>query len=108
MSNKWSKAILGLVQVADIAVHVATEQVEPLRIAASLIILGWLAARSRGQAQTRASQLTVIGAYLALNLAFLAQAGLTNPDQGGQLRVLLLVFVLVTLGLAEWLQRQQK
>ncbi len=106
MPNRLSSGLLVLVQLIDIGVHVASGQVEPLRIAASLLILGWLAARSRGQAQIRTIQLSVVGAYLALNLLFLAQAGLTNPDQGGQLRIALLIFVLVTTVLATWPQQK--
>ena len=43
-----------------------------------------------------------IGLYLILNLIFLAQEGLTNPAQGGNLRItlFLLVFLTATLSVA--------
>lgn len=90
-------------QALDIAVHVATGQVEMQRIAGSVVI-------SAGALIFFFSSrdfLVLSGAvYLALNVAFLAQHGLVNPASGA-LRVPLFVFVLVSLGLLYWLHRQR-
>ena len=96
---------LALVQVFDIVLHIATDQAEPLRIMANLIILVWLglAATGRFMGSPRLMAVAALAAYLSLNLIFLAQAGVTNPAQGGALRVALFVFVLLTTALGSGL-----
>jgi hypothetical protein len=49
-------------------------------------LTGWIKERFRN------SSLIAIGVYLILNLFFLAQNGLTNPEQGGALRITLFTF----------------
>lgn len=91
-----------LVQVFDIAVHVGTNQIEPIRIASNLVVLVWTAAVMAGRINTRFA-LTAGGTilvYLAFNILFLLREGLTNPNQGGALRVTLFVLVGVTVGLS--------
>jgi hypothetical protein len=95
---------VAVVQLADIALHAATNQLEPLRIAANGVILLWLglsvAVRLPGRRWTAGFALAV---YLLLNIYFLAAAGLTNPAQGGALRTPLLVLVALTTVLCVWL-----
>ena len=96
---------LALLQAIDIVLHVATDQAELLRIAANLIMLAWigLAASGRFSGSPRLLAVTALVAYLGLNLTFLAQAGVTNPAQGGALRVALFVLVVLTAALASGL-----
>ena len=46
------------------------------------------------------ADLAAIGVYLLLNFKFLAQDGLTNPEQGGVLRTTLFLLVLLTVALS--------
>lgn len=93
------------VQVVDIVLHAATHQLEPIRVASNGLILLWLALLARGSMRTkfRLTALGAIGLYLALNLIFLAQAGLTNAAQGGGLRVTLFLLVFLTSAGSAWL-----
>ena len=93
---------LALVQVFDIVLHVATNQAEPLRIIANLAVLQWLAGAGLGRLRPNfhSTGVAAVVVYLVLNGAFLAQAGLTNPAQGGAPRVALFVLVALTLGLS--------
>lgn len=50
----------------------------------------------------------VIAAYLLLNLVFLALNGLTNPEQGGTLRVTLFMLVFITVMLSAWFTHLQQ
>ena len=89
---------LVLVQIFDLAIHLATDQIEPLRITASVVILLWLAAIALEKTGRRVGLLSAaaIGVYLLLNLLFLAFEGVTNPAQGDTLRTTLFVLVGVT------------
>ena len=93
--------VIILIQLFDIIIHVSTDQVEPIRIASNLVIIFWSIAAMAGwlKERFRNISLAAIGAYFVLNVIFLAQNGLTNPEQGGALRVTLfaLVFLTVTL-----------
>jgi hypothetical protein len=93
---------LALVQIVDIIIHVATNQAEPIRITSNIIVLLWLAVLALGSVKTRFRLVAmgVIGAYLALNLIFLALNGVTNVEQGGGLRITLLVLIFRTVALA--------
>jgi hypothetical protein len=89
---------IALLQLLDIAVHAATDQLEVMRVASNLLILLWLAVGYFGRSSTNffwtASASIVV--YLFLNLLFLAQAGLANPEQSGGLRIALFLFVSLT------------
>lgn len=98
--------LLALVQVADIAIHAATGQLEPMRVTANLIVLALLAASRLGK-PGKVWTLAAGAAYLGLNLLFVAQHGITNSAQGGQLRVTLVVLVLATVGLLGILIRKK-
>ena len=90
--------IIAVIQLFDIAIHAATNQLEPLRVASNVIILGWLVAVVSGKINEKIMQVSVgsIGAYLTLNIIFLALEGVTNPNQGGELRVILFLLVFLT------------
>lgn len=102
---------IALVQLFDILIHAATNQLEPLRVATNLVVLLWVGlAVSRKLQRWRwetAVSITTITLYLGGNLLFLALAGITNPAQGGALRVTLFVLVGLTLLLSAWLALRQ-
>jgi hypothetical protein len=105
--------ILGIlvivVQLFDIIIHAATDQLEPLRVISNLIILIWVALLLVDKFWERAISLALvfIGAYLGLNLIFLALEGLTNPNTGA-LRSMLFILVILTTGLSAGLFSQEK
>ncbi len=101
-SSKWFGFALILVQLFDAVIHIATDQLEPIRITANVIIIVWIIAALTGwiQDRFRSSSLAAIGVYLLLNLVFLAQNGLTNPEQGGALRTTLFLLVFLTVALS--------
>ena len=92
--------ILILVQLADIAIHVAINDVEPIRVLSNLIIIGWtaslLASLNGVWERVSSVSLTAVTLYLLLNLIFLAQNGLTNPHQGDTPRTALFVLLFLT------------
>ena len=108
-NNTMILSVLGigiaLIQLFDIIIHVATNQIEPIRISSNIIILLWLAVVASGKINTKFLPTAVgsIGAYLLLNLIFLALEGVTNPNQGGELRVTLFLLVFLTVILSSWL-----
>ena len=86
---------IALVQVFDIVIHAATDQLEAIRVASNLIVLLWLAALATGKIRTHHGQAAtgVVGIYLVLNLIFLASNGVTNS---GELRVTLFLVLTLT------------
>ena len=94
-----------LVQIFDIAIHAATDQLEPLRVTSNVVVFVWLVLTASGKISAYVRQIDVasVGVYLLLNALFLSQAGLMNPAQGGAVRWMLLVLVTLTLTLALWL-----
>lgn len=94
--------LLGAWQLLDVAVHVATGQVEPLRIASNVIILvGAFAAARLAPPQADRMLFAAGGIYVALNVLFVAQYGLINPATDA-LRIPLIGFVLASLVLLTW------
>lgn len=93
---------LALTQLFDIIIHAAADQLEPLRVAANLVVLLWLGALAAGKFKAQAWPLALgaLGVYLVLNLVFLMREGLTNPAQGDAVRVMLLLLVATTAALA--------
>ena len=89
---------IALLQVSDIAIHAATDQLEFLRVSSNVIIFLWLAMLASGKGNIKAglAAISAVGAYLILNFIFLAREGFTNPEQGGGLRVMLLLLVFLT------------
>lgn len=97
--------VLAIIQVLDVAVHVATGQIEPVRLASNAVLL--LGAGAAMITRTHASTLLLAAgaAYLALNMLFLAQHGLVNPTTDA-LRIPLFGFVVGSLLSALWLRRR--
>ena len=106
-NTSWSLRVLGvviaIVQVFDIFIHVATNQAEPIRITSNIIILLWLTTvfiLSTFNTNFLKMAIGSIVAYLVLNIIFLMLEGVTNAEQGGELRVTLFVLVLLTVTLS--------
>ena len=93
---------VAIIQVFDIIIHAATDQLEILRVTSNVIILLWLAIVTMGKFNLKFPQIaaTSIGAYLVLNAIFLAMAGMTNAEQGGGLRITLFLLVFLTITLS--------
>lgn len=92
-------AAIAAIQVLDILVHAATNQLEVLRVSSNIIILAWLITLMLNKAnkKSRLYPYASLGIYLVLNILFLTQEGLINASQGGGLRVALLLFVSLTM-----------
>lgn len=108
--TSWSTralgAVIAIIQIVDIFIHVATNQVEPIRITSNIIILLWLAMVfivRNVQIDFLKTAIGSIAAYLALNVTFLMLKGVTNPEQGGEPRVVLFVLVFLTTALSSLL-----
>jgi surface polysaccharide O-acyltransferase-like enzyme len=101
---------IALIQIADIALHVATSQAEPIRIASNAFILLGLAFGITRKANGTLISVCSIGIYAVMNIIFVAQHGLTNPEQGGEPRTALILLVLLTVVLSAmltWLARKR-
>ena len=92
---------IAVIQLTDIIIHAASNQLEIIRVSSNLIILLWLMVFMLNWYKTKFPQISIssIGLYVILNFIFLAREGLTNPEQGGSLRItlFLLMFLTVTL-----------
>lgn len=106
-NTSWFLRVLGgviaIVQVFDIFIHVVTNQVEPVRVTSNIIVLLWLTMvfiLSAFNANFLKMSIGSIFAYLGLNSIFLILEGVTNAEQGGELRVTLFVLVLLTVALS--------
>ncbi|MDP1545395.1 MAG: hypothetical protein Q8L87_05180 [Anaerolineales bacterium] len=97
-SPKFLLILIAIIQLFDILIHAATDQLEFLRVTSNLVILLWLAAVFSGKFDAKALPTAVgsIGLYLILNMIFLAREGMNNSAQGGEPRVTLFVLVLLT------------
>ena len=97
-------AIIGL-QLFDIVIHVATDQIEWMRIASNIIIMAWVSALLWGRLSTHVHLVSygALIAYTLLNALFVARYGVTNPAQDDAPRIVLFILVLFTLGLSMWL-----
>lgn len=100
--SKITGILIAIVQVFDILIHAATDQLEFLRVTANIILLVWLVIVFVGRLGqvSKAASAGAISLYLLLNLIFLFQAGFTNPDQGGAPRTMLFILVLLTIVLS--------
>lgn len=86
---------LAATQLVDMVIHVASGQAEPLRIMSNVFLLAWAAILLTREplSRLRGAGLLLLAGYLVLNAVFLSRAGLTNPSQGGELRLMLLILV---------------
>ena len=87
-----------LIQLFDIIIHAATDQLELLRVTSNLIILAWVVILLAGKLgeKIKAVALGSIGAYLGLNLIFLALEGLTNANTSAPRSMLFLLVIPTT------------
>jgi len=100
--NTTMKALgfgIAIVQTLDIVLHAATDQLELLRVTSNIVILLWLVTAMLGKAN-RVMAVSTIGAYLLLNITFLAREGVVNVEQAGGLRVTLFVLIFLTTALS--------
>lgn len=94
--------LIGL-QIMDVAVHVAAQQIEPIRITSNAIIaLGAIIAVLGAASVSRLVLLLSAAAYFVLNAVFLIQNGVVNPATASP-RIPLFVFVFGSLLLVYWL-----
>jgi hypothetical protein len=95
--TRFSIAMISI-QILDIIVHIATNQIEPLRIASNIIIIIaavlWIIAVVHVVKFWAGFASGLV--YLVLNGIFLAEFGLINPSSGS-IRVPLFLFVLSTI-----------
>jgi uncharacterized membrane protein YozB (DUF420 family) len=96
---------IAVTQILDIMIHAATDQLEPLRVSSNLVVLLWLAFMASGKLKTHSLRTAVVAilVYLILNVVFLALEGVTNANQGGQLRVMLFLLIFITVTLSSFL-----
>lgn len=89
---------IALIQFLDIALHAATNQLEPMRITSNLIILLWLALMVSEKFKSKYLPIAAssISAYLLLNSVFLVLFSATVAP-GGPLRMTLFVLILLTI-----------
>ena len=94
--------VIILIQLFDVIIHVATGQPELIRIISNMIIVVWVVVVLAGWLKDRFQSISfaTIGTYFVLNLIFLAQNGLTNPEQGDAPRTTLFVLVFLTVTLS--------
>lgn len=102
---RWLPAAIALVQLFDIVIHAVSGMIEPIRVIANVVLLIWLGIVVSGRLNHMAWRVATgsVGVYLLLNAVFLATAGFTNPDDGGQFRTVLVVLVGMSVALAAWL-----
>lgn len=93
--------LISLIQVFDIVIHVATNQIEPLRITSNIVIMLWLGTIVLGKLRNWQRQLAVsaMSVYLLLNLIFLSMEGLVNSESG-EFRTILFILVGLTIVLS--------
>ena len=103
--SKIGGAGIAAIQLVDIIIHAATNQLEIIRVFSNLIILAWLTVLMLNWLKRKWLQIAIlsIGLYMVLNFIFLAREGLTNPEQGGSLRIMLFLLVFFTVTLSAWL-----
>lgn len=93
---------IAIIQLLDLIIHAATNQLEIIRVTSNVIILLWLAFVASGKANIRFRGIAIrsISLYLILNIIFLESEGLTNAEPGGGFRVVLFLLMFLTLVLS--------
>ncbi|MEX3016412.1 hypothetical protein [Gymnodinialimonas hymeniacidonis] len=93
-------------QILDVAVHVAAQQAEPIRIASNAVLTaGALSAVLPTLSPSRFAIPLAVVVYLMLHVLFLSLNGFVNPTTEAP-RLPLFVFVLGSLGLSQWLRQR--
>ncbi len=77
-----------VIQIVDILIHVLSNQIEPLRIIANLIIIIWVLAIKENKYDW-----PIVSIFLALNAVFLVQNGVLNE---GEPRIFFSISILLT------------
>ena len=91
------------IQIIDVAVHIATDQVETLRIISNSIIVlwaGWLIHKTN-----KLLDYGLVGSYILLTLFFIMLNGITND---GSPRIFFLGSVTITLAISALLILKKK
>lgn len=93
---------IAIIQLLDLIIHAATNQLEIIRVTSNVVILLWLAFVASGKANIRFRGIAIrsISLYLILNIIFLESEGLTNAEPGGGFRVVLFLLMFLTLVLS--------
>lgn len=94
------------VQVVDAGLHIAIKEVETLRILSNVVLAAAVALGVVAATSWRAAILGGAGAYVVLNLVFVAVYGLENPVSGVN-RTPLFAFMALSLWLAYRVERLQ-
>lgn len=92
-------------QTLDVVVHAATDQLEPLRVASNVLLGLAASVAARSSRFAGPILLSASGAYLAMNVLFLFQYGVINPNTDA-LRAPLFGFVIGSLVLGGWQWRR--
>lgn len=97
-----------IVQLLDIIIHAATNQLEIIRVSSNVILLVWSAivASNRFNTKFLLTAISSISLYLILNMIFLAREGLTNTEQAGGLRTTLFLLMFLSIALSTGLTWQ--
>lgn len=107
--STWVAILIILIQLFDVLIHAATDQLEPLRVVSNLVIIIWVLVLLSGKvSKIMPVALGSIGIYLCLNIIFLTLEGVTNPNQGDELRVTLFLLLFLTTTFSSVLFFQQK
>jgi len=104
LSKKFKRLAIGIIlwQFVDVILHIALGLPEPLRIAASIIIVSWLGTILAGKLTEKFQPIALgaIGTYTLLNIIFLFTQNILTTQE---VVLMLVVFVTPTLGLSSWL-----
>jgi|TARA_B110000305_G_scaffold239674_1_gene308123 hypothetical protein len=87
--------LIAVIQIFDIIIHIATSQIEPIRVIASTVLLIAIAVPRLTESRRIIWALGLSGKYLLLNVLFVLEDGFTHAGTG-EPRVLLVLIVLST------------
>ncbi len=108
LSKTFKRLAIGIVlwQFVDVILHIALGLPEPLRIAASIVIVGWLGATLADKLTEKFQPIALgaIGAYALLNIIFLFTQNILTTQE---VAFMLVVFVTPTVGLSGWLTKEK-
>jgi len=92
---------IAVIQLFDIGIHAATNQLEILRVSSNIIVLLWVVIVVSGKFESKFLPIAAsfIGAYLVLNLIFIALFGVTATTGGPRVALFVMVFLTTTLSI---------